>query len=47
MDDDYYAAGSDDEGIWDDGQGLEGLEVRFYGGGFSESHAGFDWPPSP
>lgn len=47
MDDDYYAVGSDDEGIWDDGQGLEGLEVRFYGGGFSESYAGFDWPPSP
>ncbi|KAG8076824.1 hypothetical protein GUJ93_ZPchr0006g42936 [Zizania palustris] len=47
MDDDYYAVGSDDEGIWDDGQGLEGLEVRFYGGGLSESYAGFDWPPSP
>ncbi|KAF0933087.1 hypothetical protein E2562_013829 [Oryza meyeriana var. granulata] len=51
MDDDdddyYYAVGSDDEAIWDDGQGLENLEVRFYGGGFSESYAGFDWPPSP
>uniref|UniRef100_A0A0E0CRQ8 F-box domain-containing protein n=2 Tax=Oryza meridionalis TaxID=40149 RepID=A0A0E0CRQ8_9ORYZ len=46
-DDDYYAVGSDDEAIWDDGQGLENLEVRFYGGGFSESYAGFDWPPSP
>jgi hypothetical protein len=46
MDDDYYAIGSDDEGIWDDGQGLEGLEVRFYGG-VGEGYAGFDWPPSP
>ncbi|XP_062220317.1 F-box protein FBW2-like isoform X2 [Phragmites australis] len=45
--DDYYAVGSDDEAIWDDGQGLENLEVRFYGGGFSEGYAGFDWPPSP
>jgi len=46
--DGYYAGvGSDDEAIWDDGQGLENLEVRFYGGGFSESFAGFDWPPSP
>ncbi|CAL4966927.1 unnamed protein product [Urochloa decumbens] len=45
--DGYYAVGSDDEAIWDDGQGLENLEVRFYGGGFSESFAGFDWPPSP
>jgi hypothetical protein len=44
----YYAVGSDDEAIWDDGQGLENLEVRFYGGGFNESFAGgFDWPPSP
>nr|CAB3448052.1 unnamed protein product [Digitaria exilis]CAB3504511.1 unnamed protein product [Digitaria exilis] len=45
--DGYYAVGSDDEAIWDDGQGLENLEVRFYGGGFNESFAGFDWPPSP
>ncbi|GJN22338.1 hypothetical protein PR202_gb09893 [Eleusine coracana subsp. coracana] len=45
--DDYYAVGSDDEAIWNDGQGLENLEVRFYGGGFNESFAGFDWPPSP
>ena len=47
--DGYYAVGSDDEAIWDDGQGLDldNLEVRFYGGGFSESFAGFDWPPSP
>lgn len=52
VDDDYdYAAGSDDdddEAVWDDdGQGLENLEVRFYGGGFGETFAGFDWPPSP
>uniref|UniRef100_A0ACD5ZL56 Uncharacterized protein n=5 Tax=Avena sativa TaxID=4498 RepID=A0ACD5ZL56_AVESA len=48
-DDEYYAIGSDeeDEGIWDDGQAVEGLEVRFYGGGFGEGHAGFDWPASP
>lgn len=51
-DDDYYyyavVGSDDDEGIiWDQGQGLENLEVRFYGGGFSESYAGFDWPPSP
>jgi hypothetical protein len=48
-DDYYYAVGSDDdEAIWDDAQGLENLEVRFYGGGgFGESFAGFDWPPSP
>ena len=47
--DGYYAVGSDDEAIWDDGHGLDldNLEVRFYGGGFSESFAGFDWPPSP
>ncbi|WVZ73574.1 hypothetical protein U9M48_021862 [Paspalum notatum var. saurae] len=45
--DEYYAVGSDDEAIWDDGQGLENLEVRFYGGGFGESYSGFDWPPSP
>lgn len=51
-DDEYYAVvGSDDddddEAVWDDGQGIENLEVRFYGGGFSESYAGFDWPASP
>ena len=38
----------DDEAVWGDGPGLvENLEVRFYGGGFSESYAGFDWPASP
>ena len=51
-DDEYYAVvGSDeedDEAVWDDGQAIENLEVRFYGGGFSESYAaGFDWPASP
>lgn len=47
MDDEYYAIGSDDEAIWDDGQGPEGLEVRFWGGEFSEYGTGFDWPSSP
>ncbi|XP_020255758.1 F-box protein FBW2 [Asparagus officinalis] len=38
----------DDDGIWDDDdQGFEGLEVRFYGGGFNQAYAGFHWPPSP
>ena len=32
---------SDDEGLWDDGQGLEPLEVRFYGGGF-DGMVGFE-----
>lgn len=45
----YYDGFSDDDddGAWDDGQGLEGLEVRFYGGGFNGGSAGFDWPNSP
>ncbi|CAL9047062.1 unnamed protein product [Musa banksii] len=49
MDDgvDIYDGGSDDDGIWDDDQGLEGLEVRFYGGGFNDAFAAFEWPPSP
>ncbi|KAM0867344.1 hypothetical protein ACQ4PT_042045 [Festuca glaucescens] len=49
-DDEYYAvvgSDDDDEAVWDDGQGIENLEVRFYGGGFNESYAGFDWPASP
>lgn len=49
MDDgvDVYEGESDDDGIWDDGQSLQGLEVRFYGGGFNDAFACFDWPPSP
>ncbi|KAJ1696255.1 hypothetical protein LUZ63_004767 [Rhynchospora breviuscula] len=41
--------GSDEEdGIWDDGDGLENLELRFYGGGpHADAFAGFHWPPSP
>lgn len=50
-DDEYYGvvgSDDDDEAVWGDGPGLvENLEVRFYGGGFSESYAGFDWPASP
>ncbi|CAL9167089.1 unnamed protein product [Musa hybrid cultivar] len=42
-----YDGESDDDGIWNDEQGLEGLEVRFYGCGFSDASAGFEWPPSP
>ncbi|XP_058096867.1 F-box protein FBW2 [Magnolia sinica] len=34
------------DGIWDDEQGLDGLEVRFYEG-FNDSVAGFGWPSSP
>ncbi|XP_072979309.1 F-box protein FBW2-like [Typha angustifolia] len=49
MDDGFnvFEGGSDEDGIWDDGQGLEGLEVRFYGGELNDAVAGFDWPPSP
>ncbi|CAL9087630.1 unnamed protein product [Musa acuminata var. zebrina] len=42
-----YDGESDDDGIWNDEQGLEGLEVRFYGCGFSDASVGFEWPPSP
>lgn len=42
-----YEGESDDDGVWDDEHGLEGLEVRFYGGGFNEAYSAFDWPPSP
>ncbi|CAA7401646.1 unnamed protein product [Spirodela intermedia] len=44
---DGFSDDDDDDGAWDDGQGLEGLEVRFYGGGFNGGSAGFDWPTSP
>ncbi|KAG1342383.1 F-box protein FBW2 [Cocos nucifera] len=44
---DVYEGESDDDNVWDDEQGLEGLEVRFYGGGLNFEFAGFDWPPSP
>ncbi|XP_078444335.1 F-BOX WITH WD-40 2 isoform X2 [Wolffia australiana] len=37
--------GADDDGAWDAGRDLEGLQVRFYGAGFDV--AGSDWPPSP
>lgn len=41
------ASDGDDE-IWDDGDGLENLELRFYGGGpHADAFAGFHWPPSP
>lgn len=36
--------GESSDGLWDDDQGLEDLEVRFYEG-FDDT--GFDWPPSP
>ncbi|RWW16858.1 hypothetical protein GW17_00019236 [Ensete ventricosum] len=42
-----YDGESDDDGVWNDEQALEGLEVRFYGGGLSDASAGFEWPPSP
>ncbi|KAJ6791773.1 F-box protein FBW2 [Iris pallida] len=43
-----YEAGSDDDGdIWGDDRALEGLEVRFYGGGFNQAFSGFRWPASP
>ncbi|CAL9161553.1 unnamed protein product [Musa hybrid cultivar] len=44
---DVYEGLSDDDSIWEDDQGLEGFEVRFYGGGFSDAVTVFDWPPSP
>ncbi|KAG0480357.1 hypothetical protein HPP92_010928 [Vanilla planifolia] len=37
----------DGENVWVDGQRLERLQVRFYGGGFNEAFAGFEWPLSP
>jgi len=43
----YDGDSDDDDGVWDDDQGVEGLEVRFYGGGFNQAYAGFHWPPSP
>nr|AEL33721.1 ubiquitin ligase [Triticum aestivum] len=50
-DEDYFAAAGsdeDEEALWADGHALEGLEVRFYGGGFGEgAFAGIDWPESP
>ncbi|KAK1278298.1 F-box protein FBW2 [Acorus gramineus] len=40
--------GESSDGGWDDPQGLEGLEVRFYGGGFNnDGFLGIEWPPSP
>ncbi|XP_072992686.1 F-box protein FBW2-like [Typha latifolia] len=44
---DFYEGGSDDDGVWDEGQPLDGLEVRFYGGGLNDAFLAFDWPPSP
>nr|XP_009406619.2 PREDICTED: F-box protein FBW2-like isoform X2 [Musa acuminata subsp. malaccensis] len=44
---DVYEGVSDNDSIWEAEQGLEGLEVRFYGGGFTDAVTGFDWPPSP
>ncbi|XP_020575510.1 F-box protein FBW2 [Phalaenopsis equestris] len=41
---------SDEQSVWDDDvdeQNLERLQVRFYGGGFNEAFAGFEWPLSP
>lgn len=38
---------SDNDGVWDDDQGLEGLEVRFYGGGLINPLDGLEWPSSP
>lgn len=49
-DDEVYEDMSDEEIVWDDGvdeQNLERLQVRFYGGGFNEAFAGFEWPLSP
>jgi len=43
----YDGDSDDDEGVWDDDHGVEGLEVRFYGSGFNQAYAGFHWPPSP
>ncbi|CAA6658845.1 unnamed protein product [Spirodela intermedia] len=40
---DYYDGFSDADAEWD----LDGLEVRFYGGGFEDASAALDWPPSP
>ncbi|KAJ6841193.1 F-box protein FBW2 [Iris pallida] len=44
-----YEGGSDDDSddIWGDEQAPEGLEVRFYGGGFNRAFSGFHWPASP
>ncbi|XP_010939675.2 F-box protein FBW2 isoform X1 [Elaeis guineensis] len=42
-----YEGESDHDNVWDDEQDLEGLVVRFYGGGLNLTFAGFDWPPSP
>ena len=53
--DEFYVGFSDDDGIyiddgsWEGERGLEGLEVRFFGGAFNGgSYTGFDcWPSSP
>ncbi|XP_074571169.1 F-box protein FBW2-like [Curcuma longa] len=51
MDDDEegYEEAFDDDVIWENENGiqLDGFQVRFYGGGFSDVITGFDWPPSP
>ncbi|KAL0909276.1 hypothetical protein M5K25_020128 [Dendrobium thyrsiflorum] len=49
-DDGVYEDMSDEETVWDDDideQNVERLQVRFYGGGFNEAFAGFEWPLSP
>lgn len=47
-----YEDMSNEGSVWDDdddidGENVERLQVRFYGGGFNEAFAGFEWPLSP
>uniref|UniRef100_A0A5B7A0Y9 F-box protein FBW2 n=1 Tax=Davidia involucrata TaxID=16924 RepID=A0A5B7A0Y9_DAVIN len=43
--DDFYDENSD--GVWEDEQNMEDVEMWFYDGFFDAVDAGFDWPQSP